>query len=88
MGWVSAIIVGAIIGWVASIIMRTNDQMGCLWNIAVGIFGAALGRWMAEAALGMRIEPGFSLAGLLAGIIGAVILVLLLRAIGVLRRDR
>lgn len=88
MGWISALIVGAIIGWLASIIMRTNDQMGCLWNIAIGIAGAALGRWIAGMALGLRFEEGFSLAGFLAGIVGAVLLIFLLRALGVLKRDR
>ena len=88
MGWISSLVVGAIIGWLASIIMRTNDQMGCLWNIAIGIAGAALGRWLAGAALGMRFEDGFSLAGFLAGIVGEVVLILILRAIGVLKRDR
>lgn len=88
MSWIGAIVVGAIIGWVASIIARTNDQMGCLWNIAIGIVGAALGRWLAESALNMKIEEGFSLAGFLAGVVGAVLLILILRAIGIFRSGR
>jgi uncharacterized membrane protein YeaQ/YmgE (transglycosylase-associated protein family) len=66
--------------------VRTNDQMGCLWNIFIGIVGAALGRWLAEAALNIRIEEGFSLAGFLAGVVGAVLLIVLLRAVGVFKR--
>jgi uncharacterized membrane protein YeaQ/YmgE (transglycosylase-associated protein family) len=88
MSWITAIFVGALIGWVASIIARTNDQMGCLWNIAIGIVGAALGRWLAEAALKMRIEEGFSLEGFLAGVVGAVVLIVLLRALGIFKRGR
>ena len=40
MGILATIIVGAIIGWLASIIGKTNDQMGCLWNVVVGVVGA------------------------------------------------
>jgi uncharacterized membrane protein YeaQ/YmgE (transglycosylase-associated protein family) len=88
MSWIGALVVGALIGWVASIVARTNDQMGCLWNMAIGIAGAALGRWLAESALHLRIESGFSLAGFLAGVVGAVVLILVLRALGVFRRGR
>jgi uncharacterized membrane protein YeaQ/YmgE (transglycosylase-associated protein family) len=88
MGWFATIIVGALIGWLASIIAKTNDQMGCLWNIVIGIAGAALGRWLATAAFNYPLGEGFSLAGFLFGLGGAVVLIIILRAIGVLRRDR
>lgn len=86
--WLLVIVLGAIIGWIASIIVRTNDQMGCLWNIAVGIAGAALGRWLAASALGMRIENGFTLSNIGAGIVGAVILIAVLQAFGIFRRKK
>jgi uncharacterized membrane protein YeaQ/YmgE (transglycosylase-associated protein family) len=88
MGWFATIIVGAIIGWLASIIAKTNDQMGCLWNIAIGVVGSVLGGWLASELLNIRLEDGFSIHGFLAGIVGAVLLIFLLRAVGVLRRDR
>lgn len=84
---IANIIVGGIIGWLASIIAKTNDQMGCLWNIVVGVVGAALGTWIASA-LGVRVSGGFSLVGFLISIGGALLLVILLRAIGILKRDR
>ena len=88
-GFFGTIIVGAIIGWLASIIAKTNDQMGCLWNIAVGIVGAGLGNWLASRIFNFgQFESGFSLPGFLIGIAGAIVLIFLLRAIGVLRRDR
>ena len=87
-GFFSTIIVGAIIGWLASIIAKTNDQMGCLWNIAIGIVGAGLGNWLAARIFGHgQFESGFSLSGFLIGIAGAIVLIFLLRAIGILRRD-
>ena len=85
-GIISTIIVGAIIGWLGSIIAKTNDQMGCLWNIIVGIVGAALGHWIASTVFHFNIGRGFSLSGFLFGILGAVLLIMLLKMIGILRR--
>ncbi len=87
MGFIVNIIVGAIIGWLASIIAKTNDQMGCLWNIVIGIVGAAFGSWL-SLKLGYRVQDEFSLVGFLISLGGAVLLILLLRGIGILRRDR
>lgn len=87
MGILMTILVGAIIGWLASIIGKTNDQMGCLWNIVVGIVGAALGHWIASAVFTDTSFSEFSLPGLLIGLGGAVLLVLILRGVGILKRD-
>ena len=43
MGWIIAIIVGGVAGWLASIVMRRDASMGIFWNIIVGIVGALLG---------------------------------------------
>ncbi len=87
MGLITSIVVGAIVGWLASIIAKTNDQMGCLWNIVIGVIGAALGSWLA-IRLGLKVQEGLSLMGFLVSLGGAVVLIILLRAIGILRRDR
>jgi uncharacterized membrane protein YeaQ/YmgE (transglycosylase-associated protein family) len=86
-GFWATIIVGAIIGWLASIVAKTNDQMGCLWNMAVGLIGAALGHWLAGTLFHYQVAQGFSWAGFLIGIAGAVLLIMILRLLGVLRRD-
>jgi uncharacterized membrane protein YeaQ/YmgE (transglycosylase-associated protein family) len=86
MGLIATIIVGAIVGWLASMIAKTNDQMGCLWNMAIGIIGAALGHWIASMAFDAEIAK-FSLRGLLVGIGGAVLLIMILRGVGILKRD-
>lgn len=88
MSVITTIIVGAIIGWVASMIGKTNDQMGCLWNIIVGIVGGMLGHWLATSLFDGVTFDKFSLEGLLVSLGGAVLLILLLRMIGILRRDR
>ena len=47
MNWLVTIIVGAIVGWLASIVMKTNAQMGAIANILVGIVGSSIGFWLA-----------------------------------------
>ena len=82
------IAVGALIGWLASLIGKTNDQMGCLWNILIGIAGASLGHWLAGYLFEGVTFDRFSLNGLLISLAGAVILVLVLRMIGILKKDK
>lgn len=67
------ILFGAIAGWIASIIMGTNQQQGALANIIVGIIGALLGGW-AMNALGSSGVTGFNLGSLLVAIVGACVL--------------
>ena len=70
------LIVGGLIGWVASMIMRTDAQQGVFLNVIVGIIGAALGGWFISPLLGVgTINQGtFSLGALLVSLLGAVIL--------------
>lgn len=70
------IIVGGIIGWLASIVMRTDAQQGTLLNIIVGIVGALVAGWVLSPLLGIgTINSGnFSLPALLISLLGAVIL--------------
>ncbi len=83
MGWIGTIIIGGIVGWLASIIMKTNAQMGLIANILVGIVGSALGFWLA-GVLGMA--PEGSVIRFIVAIVGAVVLIFLLRALGIFRR--
>jgi uncharacterized membrane protein YeaQ/YmgE (transglycosylase-associated protein family) len=70
------IIVGAIIGWLASLVMRTDAQQGTLLNIVVGIVGAFLAGLVLSPLFGVStINSGnFSLPGLLISLVGALIL--------------
>ncbi len=70
------IIVGGLVGWVASIIMGTNRQQGALLNILVGIAGAFLAGLLISPLLGIgTINQGnFSLGALLVSLLGAIIL--------------
>ncbi|TZF83376.1 GlsB/YeaQ/YmgE family stress response membrane protein [Cognatilysobacter lacus] len=88
MGFIIWLIVGGIIGWIASMIMKTDAQQGALMNIVVGIVGAFLGGWLGGMFLGSRgtINSGdFSLPGLLMSLLGAVVL---LAIVNMFRRGR
>jgi uncharacterized membrane protein YeaQ/YmgE (transglycosylase-associated protein family) len=78
--WV--LVVGGLIGWVASMIMGTNAQMGLLMNIVVGIVGAFLGFFIAGA---LGIGAGDTLKNILIQLGGAVLLIFLLKALKILR---
>jgi uncharacterized membrane protein YeaQ/YmgE (transglycosylase-associated protein family) len=70
------IILGGILGWLASIIMRTDAQQGMLLNIIVGIVGAFLAGWILSPLFGISTinQNNFSIASLLVSLLGAVIL--------------
>ena len=75
------LIVGGIVGWIASIIMKTNAQMGMIANIVVGIVGAAIGGWLAPML-------GISAQGIgvwLVEILGAVVLIGILKVLGIFK---
>jgi uncharacterized membrane protein YeaQ/YmgE (transglycosylase-associated protein family) len=76
MNFIIFLIVGGLIGWIASIIMHTNGQQGIILNIVVGIVGALLaGLLLAPLVGGGSITQGdFSLSGLLISLVGAIIL--------------
>lgn len=68
--------VGGVIGWLASLVMKTDDQQGLFLNIVVGIVGAALGGWVVSPLVGVGTinNDSFNLGALVVSFIGAVIL--------------
>jgi uncharacterized membrane protein YeaQ/YmgE (transglycosylase-associated protein family) len=76
MSFIIWLVVGGIIGWIASMIMKTDAQQGLLLNVVVGIVGAMLGGWLISPLLGAgTVNQGdFSIAGLVVSLIGAIIL--------------
>jgi uncharacterized membrane protein YeaQ/YmgE (transglycosylase-associated protein family) len=76
------LIVGGVCGWLASLIMKTDKQMGILANIAVGIVGSLLGGWM----FGVLGLAAYGLLGrLVMTVVGAVVLIWILKALKILR---
>ncbi len=78
------IIFGALVGWVASIIMNTDAQQGAVLNIVIGIVGAVLGGWI-MSSLGETGVSGISLYSFGVALFGAVVLIAVVK---VLRRAR
>ncbi len=74
MGLLLWIIFGALVGWVASMIMNTNAQQGTLLNIIVGIIGAVLGGWIVSY-FGQTDITGFNLYSFVVALIGACVLI-------------
>lgn len=75
------IIVGALAGWVASMIMKTDASMGALANIVVGIIGAFLGGWVVSL-FGYNVAEGqINIPSILTAILGAVILLAIIKAV-------
>ena len=81
------LIVGGIIGWIASMIMKTDAQQGIFLNIVVGIVGAFLGGWLFGLFFGggADINDGISLTSILVSLVGAIIL---LAIVNLFRRGR
>lgn len=75
MGILVWLIVGGVVGWLASIIMRTDAQQGMLLNVVVGIVGALLAGFIISPMIGVgTINEGISVATFLVSLLGAVIL--------------
>ncbi len=81
------LIVGGVIGWIASMIMRTDAQQGVLLNVVVGVVGAAVGGLLLSPLFGVGTinDSGFNMMSLLVSLLGAVIL---LGVVNLFRRGR
>jgi len=75
MGILIWLIVGGVVGWLASIIMRTDGQQGIVLNVIVGIVGALLAGFVISPMIGVgTINQGVTLSTFLVSLVGAVIL--------------
>ncbi len=81
MSIIAWIIVGALAGWIASMIMGENGQMGWVANIVVGIIGAFIGGIVYALVTGAHFTAGFNIGTVLVSIVGAVILLAVYRAV-------
>lgn len=84
MSWIISIVIGGLVGWLASLVMKTNDQMGCIANILVGIGGALLGYFVAGL---LGIMPTGSILRFAVALLGAMLLIAILRAIGIFKKS-
>ena len=82
MGWIVTLVVGGIVGWLASILMKTSKQMGIIANVVVGIIGSSLGFWLA-GMLGLAAYG--AIAQWAVAVAGAAVLILILKALGLFK---
>ena len=87
MNFIIWLIVGGVIGWLASIVMNTNEQQGTFLNVVDGIIGAMLGGWFISPLVGVGTinQDNFSLPAMLVSFVGAAIL---LAIVNLVRRGR
>jgi uncharacterized membrane protein YeaQ/YmgE (transglycosylase-associated protein family) len=83
MGFVISLIIGGVVGWLASIVMKTNAQMGLIANVLVGVVGSVLGFWIAGA---LGLVPAGGVARFLVALGGAVLLIAILRQLGIFKK--
>ncbi len=71
--------IGALIGWLGSLVLNSDPEQGVFMNVVVGIVGALLGGWLVGPLLGARptADGELSVAGLLVSLLGAVLLLAL-----------
>jgi uncharacterized membrane protein YeaQ/YmgE (transglycosylase-associated protein family) len=82
MNLIISLVIGGIVGWLASMVMKTNAQMGLIANVIVGIVGSAIGFWLA-GMLGLGASG--AIAQWLVSIGGAAILIAILKALNVFK---
>lgn len=82
MNIIITLVVGGIIGWIGSMIMKTDAQMGILANIVVGIVGSWLGFWLAGT---LGLATGGGLMRWVAAVVGAVALLAILKALNIFK---
>jgi uncharacterized membrane protein YeaQ/YmgE (transglycosylase-associated protein family) len=80
MSLLMTVIIGGVVGWLASRLMKTDAQMGIVANIVVGIIGASLGFWLAGA---LGIVAVGSVGAWIISVIGAVVLLAILKALNI-----
>ncbi len=76
MNFIIWLVIGGLIGWVASMIMKTDAQQGVILNVVVGIVGAMLGGWFISPLVGVGTinQDAFSIPAMLVSLVGAIIL--------------
>ncbi len=73
-GWIIALVVGGVAGWLASLVMNRDASMGIFWNIVVGCVGSVVGNLIANQFGIVGSVQEFSITGLVVAVVGAIIL--------------
>ncbi len=80
MGIILWIVFGALVGWIASLVMSTDREQGGLLNIIVGVVGAVIGGWI-MSFFGNTGVTGFNLYSFVVALVGAIVLIAVVKAV-------
>jgi uncharacterized membrane protein YeaQ/YmgE (transglycosylase-associated protein family) len=83
MHWMVTLVIGGIVGWLASMVMKTNAQMGWIANVVIGVVGSLLGYWLASMA---GIDASGGVLRFVIAVAGAALLIFLLSVLGIFPR--
>jgi uncharacterized membrane protein YeaQ/YmgE (transglycosylase-associated protein family) len=81
MGLIAWIVFGALAGWAAAKLAGDDRVEGCLTNIVIGIGGAVIGAGVYQLATGRKWDFGFNVSSFAVAVVGAIVLLVLLRLI-------
>lgn len=82
MSIILTLILGGLAGWIASMILNRDGDLGVFWNIIVGIVGAALANWLLAPLFGVPATlDQLSLGGFLMSVLGATVLLAIVNLI-------
>jgi len=82
MNWIVTLVIGGVVGWLGSLVMKTDSQMGIIGNIIVGIIGSSLGFWVAGL---IGISSSGPIVGWIIAVVGAAILIWILKLLNVFK---
>lgn len=83
MGYILWIIFGALVGWIASLIMKTDAQQGIVLNVVIGIIGAVVGGWL-MSFFNKGAVSGFNFYSFLVALLGAIVLIMIAKVLRLL----
>ncbi|MFZ2507873.1 MAG: GlsB/YeaQ/YmgE family stress response membrane protein [Steroidobacteraceae bacterium] len=83
------LVIGGLLGWVASMFMGTNGRQGIILNVVVGIVGAVVGGWLLSGVFGSSTinQGNFSMSGLFVSLLGAIVLLAIVKLLGGIARQ-
>ena len=80
--WIVTLVIGGVVGWLGSLVMKTDSQMGIIGNIIVGIIGSTLGFWIAGL---IGISASGPIVAWIIAVVGAAILIWILKLLNVFK---
>ena len=83
MGFIAWLVVGGLVGWIASLIMKTDGSQGIFLNVVVGIVGAFIAGWFISPLVGIPTinDNSLNLGSILVSLVGAIILIAIVKMV-------